>query len=52
MKKLLLSVFIGTIISLCLVGCGQDHEHPSGEGDHPEGEHSTKADHPESEHPE
>ena len=45
MKKLLLPVLIGTVISLCLVGCGQNHEHPTGD-DHP------KAEHPTSEHPE
>ncbi|MFQ5952984.1 MAG: hypothetical protein ACE5JK_06235 [Candidatus Omnitrophota bacterium] len=58
MKKLFLSVLVGAIISLCLVGCGEHPEHPSKE--HPEGERAkpehpkaerTKSEHPEAEHP-
>ena len=41
MKKLLLTVLIGTMIGLCLIGCGKhsNSEHPSDESsssEHPE----------------
>jgi len=45
MKKLLLSVLIGTIVCICLIGCSRHSgsDHPEGEQSH--SEHPT--DHPE-----